>query len=145
MSKRVRYWLALFLSIALGGQAVAVASLRSCHATIPAHIAHSAISDPGGEWSIHQSHGGDAATADVSVDETHNGYDTLVGVVKHHDDSNSDRLKCAACASCCHFAALPAEFGDSAAAEEANKQSFPQLDLARARNAGSGLERPPRT
>jgi hypothetical protein len=134
--------MAVLLSIALCGQAIAVGSLRMCHnATSNGALTSDTHSDA---LTAHD-HAASELIEVAAADDAH-GAGGISGKDGHHDRvKKGDRVKCAACATCCHFVALPVEVGDGDTAAAANHQAFPQLNPARMRNAGSGLERPPRT
>ena len=120
----------LLLSFTLSSQAMAVASLGSCHrmkALIAVHEATQPTAHLHADLAVH--HDGSA----------------------HHTDSNGKapatddtRVSCAACAACHMSSAIFSRVIVSADIPVAGTMFFPDTEVPRARNIASGLERPPR-
>lgn len=144
MLTRIRYWIVCLLCLALSGQSFAVAALRVCHqsADSAARITVAA-QDSGASYERAQGTGAHGHAEHHAKNEP--GDSEHAASHKPDSPKQPDRVKCAACAGCCHFAALPVTFFDPVPHFDATNRKFSPLDVPRVRNTGSGLERPPRT
>lgn len=144
MNLRLRFWMVWLLCLALSSQSFAVASLRICHRTadtgaLVSTVEHGIAKRPVASEAATRLHDDDRHQSAM-----HDHPKTDSDAQKHDSQKKQDRGKCAACAGCCHFAALPVDFEHAPHFDGASHTFFP-LDQPRFRNGGSGLERPPRT
>ena len=120
----------LLLSVTLSMQVMAAASFGACHRVKALIEVHQADAPP--------PHHHDDSTAH------HDGS-------MHHADSSdkapagdNTRVSCASCAACHLFSVIANGVNVTTALPVAGAASFPDTEVARARNVASGLERPPR-
>ncbi len=127
---RFRRCILLLLSVTLSMQVMAAASFGACHRVKALIEVHQADAPPA------HHHDDSKAHHDGSM---------------HHADSSdkapagdNTRVSCAACAACHLFSVVGNGVNVTTALPVAGAASFPDTEVARARNVASGLERPPR-
>ena len=137
--RQFRRFLVLLLSVTLSVQAMAVASLGSCHrAKALATLQTSVVA-------MHAHGNGGSAHHDADHGHVKQGAAAVHGGdAGDRPTQDGSRVKCAACAAC-HLCSVvlstPTVHADIPAGGTA---SFPELAVPRVRNVANGLERPPR-